>query len=415
LGSRFRLAASAPLPARGLLVVAVAAVLVATLLPTTGEKPDISLCLVCGERGLSDALANVLLYMPLGAAMALCGWARPRALIAPPLLSASIEFAQTWIPGRDPSLGDVTFNTLGAAVGLAVVATAPLWLAPRPRVRLLLSGLAALAAVAAFAATGILLQPDPSRSPYWGQWTPDLGYLEWYRGRVVSASLGPRELPSGPLGESGQVRGLLLARAPLDVHAVAGPRVPALASLFSIYDAGQREIALLGPDRDDFVFRYRTRAAAALLDEPDLRAVGALRGVTPGESLAVAVRADGRGYCLVVNGRAACGRGFTLGSGWAVLYYPEMFPQWLKLLLDEAWVAGLLVPLGFWLQRRPAGLLLVAAAAAALWVTPAATGLVATPFGELAGAGVGLGLGVALRRLVSARSAATALRESVEA
>ena len=412
---RFGFPSSAPRLGRGLFVLALVAVLAATLTPSGGEKPDLSLCLVCGERGLADVLVNVILYMPLGAAIALCGWRLPWALAAPALLSLCIEFSQIWIPGRDPSLGDVTFNSLGAALGIATVASSALWLRPSPRARLLLAIGSTLGALAALLATSLLLQPDLPSSTYFAQWTPDLGHLEWYRGRVLRARLGPRDLPDGPLAMSDQVRSLLLARAPLRVAARAGPRVPALGSLFSIYDDQQREIALLGPDRDDLVFRYRTRAFAAQLDEPDLRAVDMLRGIARGDSLGTVVRADGRGYCLELNGRAACGLGFTFGSAWALLYYVESFPPWLKTLLDDAWLAGLLIPLGFWVRGRIVGSLLLVAVGAALVAVPPLTGLMPTPAGQLAGAAVGVAIGFGLRRVLITRLESSTQPSSIPA
>jgi hypothetical protein len=361
---------------------------------------------VCGGGGASDVLLNVILYVPIGVAVALCGWRRPVFLLAPLLLSVSIECAQRWIPGRDPSLGDVVFNTLGAACGMLVVRSSRLWLCPPGRVRLVLAAAAGAAALVVLAATGFLLEPAFPRTAYWVQWTPDLGHLAQYQGRVLSASLGPLALPSGRVPGSERVRELLLARAPLRARAVAGPRVSALAPLVSIVDEHSREIFLVGPDRDDLVLRYRTRAATVGLDQPDVRAEEMVREVAPADSLRIEVRADGDGFCLVVNGRAACGRGFTLGRGWALLYYPESFPPWLRTMLDDAWLAGLLVPLGFWIDGRGLRVALIAAVIAALWVVPRVAGLLPTSAGELAGAVVGFCLGLALRRLATRRGAA---------
>jgi VanZ family protein len=394
-----------PALARGLLAAALFAVLVATLTPMGGEKPHVSLCLVCGERWASDILLNVILYLPLGVALALGGWRGLRALLGPGLLSASIEVAQFWIPGRDPSLGDVTFDTLGAALGLLLVQSSSLWLRPRGRLKPGLAVFAAASAVAVLGATGVLLRPDLPRSAYWGQWTPDLGNLARYGGRVLSASLGPRDLPHGRLQGSEQVRELLLARSPLEVRAVAGPRVSALASLVSIADDQSREIVLLGPDRGDIVFRYRALAATLGFDEPDVRAAGAMRGVGVGDSLSVGVQPDGKGYCLVVNDRAACGLGLTVGRGWALLYYPESFPSWLRTLLDDAWVAGLMIPLGFWIRGRGFAAALVVAVAVAAWGVTPATGLLPATSAEVAGAVLGFGLGRALQRLAAASGA----------
>jgi hypothetical protein len=378
-------------------------VLVATLTPSGDAPQPISLCLLCGDRGTADVLRNVILFAPLGAAIALCGWRGRWTVLAPAVLSLTVETAQIWIPGRDPSLGDVVFNTVGAVVGLAVVHSSVYWLRPPRRLRLALALFAALGAVGVLAATGMLLEMDLPYSTYWGQWTPDLGYLQWYRGQVLQASLGPRDLPGGgPLAHSTEVRALLLARTPLMVRALAGPRLPALGPLFSIYDDQRREIVLVGPDRDDLVLRYRTRALVARLEQPDVRAAGALRGITPGDPLQVVVRGDGRGYCIVVNQRSACGLGFTVGRGWALLSYPEKLPIWFRGLLDDVWIACLLVPVGFWMNGRKTGLLVIVIVGAGLTFVPAVTGLIPTPPGEIVGAAVGLGLGLALGSRVAA-------------
>ena len=384
--------------ARGAFALALLTILVATLAPFGGPKPALSVCLVCGERGLADGLRNIFLYAPLGAATAWCGWRRPRVLVAAIALSALIELAQVWIPGRDPSLGDVTFNAVGAIAGFWAGRSSDGWLRPAGRLRVWLMLLGAFGVLATAAATGMLLQADFPRSTYWGQWTPNLGHLEWYRGRIVGVTIGALEVADGPVPHSAAVRSLLLSRTALRIRAVAGPPVPALGSLFSIYDGQQREVVLVGPDRDDLVFRYRTRAAAARLEQPALRAEGALRGVAAGDSLGVEVRRDGNGRCLEVNARAFCGLGFTIGRAWALIGFPETFPSWLRILLDDGWLAGLLMPLGFWLTGRRTGPLVVLAVAAGLVLVPVATGLMPTPPGGLAGAAVGLALGLGLRR-----------------
>ncbi|MGE4061850.1 MAG: VanZ family protein [Rhodospirillaceae bacterium] len=76
----------------------------------------------------TDAVLNIVLFVPLGG---LAGRIMFRQ--APPLLrwlgvvvsglalSAAIEVSQTFIRGRIPSLFDVGFNTLGAAIGAAMV------------------------------------------------------------------------------------------------------------------------------------------------------------------------------------------------------------------------------------------------------------------------------------------------------
>lgn len=76
--------------------------------------------------GLTERLLNTLLFVPLGATVALLLSRRlwPVAIFAGFALSATVEFMQDSIPGRVPDLSDVLWNTVGAAIGVALV-TAP--------------------------------------------------------------------------------------------------------------------------------------------------------------------------------------------------------------------------------------------------------------------------------------------------
>ena len=67
---------------------------------------------------LLEATANILLFVPLGAALALRGWSTGRTAICGLALSAAIETAQ-WvaISGRTTSVDDMVLNTAGAALG----------------------------------------------------------------------------------------------------------------------------------------------------------------------------------------------------------------------------------------------------------------------------------------------------------
>jgi hypothetical protein len=331
----------------GIVLVLIA---VATLLPAGARYAvDTWACIVCGERGLADALANVVLFAPLGASVALAGvpWRRA-TLVAGALLSCLIELTQFGIPGRDPSIGDVLSNTAGVAGGVLLVVTAGQWLRPAPaRARILACVWTAGAAGVAWA-TVLLLQPSFPKSIYYNQWTPDLGHLEWYRGRVHGAWVGSLPLPVGRAADSDRLRAELERHGPIIVRATGGPPVPALASLFSIYDDQQREVLLVGPDRDDLVYRFRSRANALRLDSPDLRARGLLRGIRPGDSLNVGVSWEGRDACLSANGRHACGRSTGASAGWSLLFYSGHFPAWLVALLNGVWAVALAAPTAYW-------------------------------------------------------------------
>jgi VanZ family protein len=63
----------------------------------------------------------VLLFAPLGAALRALGRRRAATAGVGLALSTAIELAQLAIPGRTTSTADVIWNTLGAAVGWALL------------------------------------------------------------------------------------------------------------------------------------------------------------------------------------------------------------------------------------------------------------------------------------------------------
>jgi hypothetical protein len=387
--------------AKLLLLAAIVLILAATLRPVTDARGgSLSACVICGSRGLADAILNVVLFLPLGAALALNGWRLSRACLAAFLLAAAIESAQLFIAGRDASLADAVFNTLGVLLAMVLLRTHPKWLHPNRRAASRLSLLGAVVAVGVFGLTGYLLQPSLPPSAYFGQWTPNLGHLEWYRGRVLQATLGARPLPSEQLEGVDEVRSLLSAGATLEVRTVAGPQTERLAPVFSVYDEQQREIFLLGADRDDLVFRYRTRATALRLDQPDLRLLGALRALAPGDTVTFSVHRTARGFRLSTDRGARREVGFAVGMGWALLWFRGAFPSWLVGLLSIGWIAGLVVPIGFWSRMRWESFLAVSIILLALGVIPVLTGLASTPATQFGGALGGFLAGVGLQFLI---------------
>jgi len=349
---------------------------------------------------VADVLVNIILFIPLGAALGSAGIGGWRAVGFGAALSGAVEFAQLFIPGRDSSLGDVCTNTAGAFLGWALARWAAGVLRSPRRPPAWSGGAAAGLALAVILATGLLLHGAFPATAYFSMWTPDLGHLEFYRGRVLRASFDSVALPPEELSPSARARELLARGATLRVRALAGPHPAGLAPLFSIYDDRQQEILLLGPDRHDLVFRYRTRAASHRLDAPDIRLARAMDAVRPGDTLDIEVRRVGNGYCVRLNASTTCGLGFSAGNGWALLEYPPSLPRWLKGLLNVGWVAGLWLPAGFYGASRWGSLAVVVVAVVALAIVAPAAGLVATPLGQWAGTATGILAGAGSREAI---------------
>lgn len=302
-------------------------------------------CLICGERGAADAILNVLLFLPLG-------WAVARwrgvwvAVVVGAALSGTIELLQGGIAGRFSTAGDVVFNTLGAALGAAASGWVRRGRSPVP----VLTALSAIGLVAPFA----LLAPAPTDGVYYGQWTARFGNLEPYEGRVLAATLGGVAMASRAVEPSEPLHRAFRERALLVVTFVVGPAPDGLAPVFSVYDHQQNEILLLGVDGDDLRYLPRTRSVALRLDRPDLVAPDALAGFVPGDTVVATVAVGPRRHpCISLNRRTTCDVAPGFAAGWSLLMYPLPLPGtfWNR-LADLVWAAALAAPLG-WLARRP--------------------------------------------------------------
>jgi Concanavalin A-like lectin/glucanases superfamily/VanZ like family len=225
--------------------------------------------------------------------------------------------------------------------------------------------------------------------------------LRWYPGRVLEASLDGIALSAGRSAESRQLRSRMLAGAPLTIRAVAATPVPTPAPLVTLHDAPRNEILLVAAEGQDLLVRVRTRAAALRLDNPALRATGALRGLDPGDAMLITVWRPGGRYCVGVNSRSVCGLNFTLGMAWTLLVYSQIPAGWPHALLDVLWVAGLLFPFGFWSRRRwesGVGVLVLAAGV----IFACGLGHLGLGGAELGGACLGLMSGAMSMRMVAA-------------
>lgn len=352
---------------------------------------------VWGERATADAAANLLLFLPLGMALAAVGWAAGAVALAGALLSGAIELAQTMIPGRFPNALDVIANAAGAWLGAVVVTRrAGLMRAlrerrPWPAVAhgALLYGL--------LAATAVMLRVELPASTWYGQWTPRLGHMTWYEGRVRAAAIGGHPVPSRRIERREPIRRALERGDSVVVEMTAGPPPPGVAPIFSIFDDRQREILLIGADGTDLVLRIRRQAADARLDAPSTRIPGAL-DVRSGEPLVLTVRRHDRAWCASTDTESRCVRDAGLSDAWTLLLETETFPNGAKRAVGAFVLALLAWPLGFLARTRVAaaaqGLVLLAMLA----LLPRLTGTGDTPLEAIATGLLAVALGATARR-----------------
>lgn len=369
--------------------------LVATLTPGDTPTPPSPFCIICGSQGIADAICNIGLFVPVGAAMVILGAAPSRAMLLASALSAFAEGMQaTVVTGRDASVGDVLFNSIGGVIGVLVVREASLWLVPTSRNGRLLAAGAIVSACATVALTGLALQPAFLPTPWYGQWTPQFGNMEFYHGRVLDAQLGGREIPSRRLDDDGAARNALMHGAPLTVRIESSPLTHRVSAIFSVYDDGPREQFLLGANRTALDLYVRRHTDDARIVNPPLRFEGALAGVVGGETLTLQVKRAGSKWCAGQSANITC-LGFSAGSGWEVLQDTELLLQHAT-LISAVWLFALLAPTGYWLRGRFGVPSAIGALVLVCVVTPVAFGLIPSPASEWLGASSGLLAGAAL-------------------
>jgi VanZ like protein len=331
---------------------ALAAILLATLTPIPGAAERSALtplfCLVCGDIGAVDVLNNLLLFMPLGFALRRTGMGRIGVLAFAALTTLGIEAAQYWIvPGRDASLSDVLTNTAGGVAGMLIADSLWLLLRPNRRALAILLTMAALVPVGILAVSAWLLRPAPPRSVWFGQWAPNLGQYERFQGRILTASLGGRFMPQGPLADADLL--------PFELRAtfVTGPAPPGLAPIVSVFDQHQRKVILLGQAERDLHFEARTRGESFHFRPLALALADALPA-EPGDTLSAMGKYDGRSLRLQVT-EAGSSRGRELNVspalGWA-LVTPWTGPLGsLARTLTTFWLLVMWMPLGFYFGK----------------------------------------------------------------
>jgi len=327
-------------------------ILAATLWPSP-ERPSESFafCIACGSRGIADALLNVALFFPWGVIGAWSSRSFRRAVVTGFLLSVFVELAQTVIPGRDPSLSDVIFNSIGALLGAYTATTRKVWLAPREGRAVVLSLGALFIVVAVMTGTALALSPLDS-----------LGSTA----TRIEAVAPRRFSPDNPV-------------------VIAYETVAASGSTLTVQQWGE-----------DVGLTYPSWAGAHGFDEPAYWSRNALRNRTMPAK--VELRLEKRSWRVSVDSSRTGFIGPTPGSGWALMLYPDAIGHRWGELLNSLWLLALCLPIGFWSRRRS---ILVAAAALAccLLLIPLIAGTAAASFQEWLGVALGLLLGGVLQRM----------------
>jgi len=413
-------------------IASLAVILFATLLPASGQPVASHFCLLCGTVGGVDFILNVLLFVPLGVGLALCGFPANRAILMMSILSISIETAQLLvIPGRDATIGDVLTNTLGGALGFAASRYARTCLRPSPR--------NATSFIVGWAVIWLAIQtissfsfaPSIPESKYFGQLAPSLGDYAVFHGRVLTARVDGVVIPNTALADSRNLQRLLLNGATVATTVVPAKATRDIAPILRVADAEQREIVLLAQNDVDLLFAVHSGAAALRL-RPPLFALpqvfpkGVIEGLTRADTLAVSGRYVASEVRMRARSASETHRSLvplTASMGWTLVLPWQWFIEGThaELVITWIWVACLALPFGYW-AAYAAGpsrnqndawhrMLIWPAVVAILYgglaLGPYAFGLAVPPISEWLAASAAILLGAGLAARFAERTAST--------
>jgi hypothetical protein len=212
------------------------AIIAATLTPAgpwQGAKNRIW-CVLCDQGSAVDAFGNTLLFVPFGFVLFLFPIGGRRTVFMTMSFSLVVEMGQFFVPGRDPNLGDLLFNTAGGAMGWMAAASRPGLAVTSVLVRLVrrvvfpsesfqpwLTLGSAITASGVIVVTSLLLEPD----------YPDGRYVQ--EGSALDATKGPLHL-GGNLRDRDFFRGsiddvLIFDRARTPAEIQSDMRRPSMA------------------------------------------------------------------------------------------------------------------------------------------------------------------------------------------
>jgi VanZ family protein len=383
---------------------------------------DSHLCLICGELAGVDIVLNVLLFVPLGVGLNLCGLSFWKAVLLCGALSLSIETTQAFVvPGRDSTLSDVLTNTFGGAIGFWLSRTAPTWLAPsRKRA-------AWLAAV--WSAIWLLIQIASSytfslslpRSQYYGQLARALGGMAGFHGEVARATIGGLQIPDDEFADSHLVRQLLVSGAPIAGVVRLTEPTRYFAPIIRLADEKQREITAISENAEMLVFSIRTGAANLRLRQPGYGLREVFPAPTPPADSSLKtfmVTASYSNGAVQIAAQTPSGLRELNVSPRAALAWSAMLPfQWyledggIDRGITFLWTSLLMIPFGYWLAILARNLdplrdfvllsLFAAMLATGFILVPARFALRGASVLDWIAALIGLGIGSALTVLLS--------------
>jgi VanZ like family len=361
-------------------------------------------CIVCGDNGGADIVANLLLSVPFAVGLRLAGASWRRTVLVSAALSLTVELLQlVAIPGRDASLSDLLTNTTSGAIGAAIAPRLPAALRPsRTQAGRLLAG-GAIAWLAALGLSAWLLTPSLQDGVLRSGWAGEARGRDIFFGEVGALQLEGLPMPKNavPPDSAALRRRLERGRFSLVAQANSGRPVYYRSWIYKLRADSRDELTLYQFGRQAGVtvpvraVRYLMHPVTVTLPDglPDAAGVAVRLEATAGGGV-IRLRSSYTGVTRAIEYTLSPAYGwrlispFELGAGTGVRWFTA-----LCLALSA-------LPLGYWAARAgaPAGWVPAVTVAAGLTLPSLLAGLPPVHWSEWGAAGAGVLAGWALQR-----------------
>jgi hypothetical protein len=393
-----------------LAVLGAAFVLVATLTPVRdvrGLAPATPLmCLVCGDNGGADVVANLLLFLPLAVGLRLSGQSWGRTVLVCGLLSFTVELLQyRVVSGRDSSLSDVLTNTTSGAIGATLAGIVPRMVAPRPREAVVFFASGSALLLVFLGTSAWLLGPWLPDRPLSSSWAHIAPGFDIFTGGIEAVHLdGAPMPPDGAPADSAALRRRLAAGSfALEADIISGVPVADRSWIYELR-AGPDHAFTLSQLRRESRIDLPARALRFRMFPP---AVTLPDGLPERAGVPVRLTASGHGGRVRLtsdyDGRErSVELGISPAYGWIMIAPFDLAAGTGVRWITALGLALVALPLGFWARQsgrpRAAPAALAATLVLALALIPAAGGFPPVHWSEWMAWGLGAAVGWALRR-----------------
>jgi len=314
--------------------------------------------LLCAEVFGTDVVLNILLFVPLGLGLRLATGSRRWVLALSAAITLAVELTQWFfVSGRIASVSDLVANLLGASVGMLLAERGHRIIYPEATMARLFAGFSIVGWLVVQALTIWAFTPSLIGGAFFGQLAADLGHMDRFTGRVISAGIGATPVTSDRMKDNEALQRLFHSGSHVHAVIVTGQPPPALAPIVSVFNGDQHEIMVLGQHGQDLVFRIRTHSTNARLRTPTVSLwnafppPGTVENGSPSDTLSISGwRSRWRMHVSVAGRDTSFTRSIALrpSFGWALMLPFEHTGTPLAWRYTAVWLAVLLFPAGYW-------------------------------------------------------------------